>query len=172
MENENNETAKVVRLELTSDELQPALWVRLMDELREGGLEYGKKYETKWLAERLACDPKTIQFGAGISNINDELIASGYYLSARGQFGEHYVLVPPDQFESVADSRVRKSFRELKRSIVMFNGLMHNPDAGISIDDKRRLEAKAEKNGIRLALMRRPMLAAELKPKLIQQKSA
>lgn len=144
-------------VELTSDEMSPSPWERLLREMREGGLAYGKQYPVPELEAKLLCQSDSLKFGMAIGAINNEIMREGYYLSARDQAGKHYQIVSPERAESVADGKVRSSFRELVQAISLFNGIGQNPDAQLKAEDKRRLAAKAEKNAWRLAMMRRPV---------------
>ena len=143
--------------EITNDDMYPALWVRLLDEMTATGITFGTKYEIKWLEHKLACKADSIAFGLAISNINDEIIGSGLYLSARDQSGEGYAVLMADGAESVAASRVRRSFKEMVRACSLYGGIARNPEANISDETQRRLLANEEKCAIRLALMRKPI---------------
>ncbi len=156
----NNET----ELEITQDDLKPELWVRLLDEITDS-IEYGKKYPIKYLEDKLLCKADTIKFGVNISQINDNLIQFGYYLSARDQNKEAYIVLMEDASEIVARSRVRRSFREMVRAMTLFGGIARNPKAQITEETKRRLLSNEEKAAARLSLMRHPSMAAQLKPK-------
>lgn len=147
-------------VEITTDDAYPALWVRLVDEMIESGITFGTKFAMTYLADRLACKPESIAFGIAISNINDELIESGLYLSAREQNGEGYIVLMADGAEDVARSRVRRSFREMARACKLFGGIARNPEAQITEETKQRLLKCEEKSAIRLALMRAPITSA------------
>ena len=147
-------------VEITSDDAYPALWVRLVDEMIEKGITFGTKYEMAYLVDRLACQPESIAFGIAISNINDELIESGLYLSAREQRGAGYIVLMADGAEEVARTRVRRSFREMARACKLFGGIARNPEAQITDDTKKRLLKCEEKAAIRLSLMRAPITSA------------
>jgi len=148
-------------IEITTDDAYPALWVRLVDEMIDGGITFGTKYEMRYLCERLACHHESIEFGIAISNINDELIESGLYLSSREQRGEGYIVLMADGAESVARSRVRRSFREMARACKLFGGIARNPEAQITEETRQRLLKCEEKSAIRLALMRAPITSAK-----------
>jgi hypothetical protein len=154
-------------VEITSDDAYPALWVRLVDEMIEKGITFGTKYEMAYLVDRLACQPESIAFGIAISNINDELIESGLYLSAREQRGAGYIVLMADGAEEVARTRVRRSFREMARACKLFGGIARNPEAQITDDTKKRLLKCEEKAAIRLSLMRAPITTAR-KAKLLE----
>lgn len=134
------------------------LWESCLETIRERGLlAYGSRVPMDFLVESLGCPVNSIEFGAAMSAINDEIIADGYYLSARDQGGACYLVVSPETAEHVADANVRKSFKSIRRAIKLFHGLQHNPAANLSAEAKRRLASKEEKNAVRLALMQRPM---------------
>jgi len=154
-------------VEITTDDAYPALWVRLVDEMIEKGITFGTKYEMAYLVDRLACQPESIAFGIAISNINDELIESGLYLSAREQRGAGYIVLMADGAEEVARTRVRRSFREMARACKLFGGIARNPEAQITDDTKKRLLKCEEKAAIRLSLMRAPITTAR-KAKLLE----
>jgi hypothetical protein len=137
------------------------LWESCLDKIREHGIGYGVKFTTAWLESQLKCAANTIEFGIAIANINEQLIDEGYYLTAREQKGSGYVVAQPDRAEAVADNWQRESFRCMHKSIRLTNGILSNTDAQLDADARRRLEGKAERNAIRLALMSRATSVAK-----------
>jgi hypothetical protein len=153
--------------EITSDDISPAAWTRLLGEMRSEGVTFGTFYAIERLEAALMCKSDDIKFGIAMSHINDVLMHDGYYLSARDQQGKGYVVVEPERAEIVGDGRVKRCYREITRAIAIFAGVAHNPTAEITAEDKRRLNAKAEKNAMRLGLMRSvtmPRPTSSLKP--------
>lgn len=148
---------KALEMEVTTDDLVPSLWKRLLDELIEQGITFGKQYSLAYLEQRLLCKADTMQFGIYISHINDDLKTDGLYLSSRGQDGAGYIVLNEEDAEALACARVSRSFNEMKRAMVLFGGLARNPDANISEQTKDRLLKNEEKAATRLALMRRPI---------------
>ena len=159
--NNTNEEQIQAEVEITTDDAYPALWVRLLDELIDSGITFGTKYSLKYFEEKLALKADTMSFGIAIGNINDELCASGLYLSQREQLGEGYIVLKEDGAEEMARSRVRRSFREMARAAKLFGGIARNPQAEISEKTKERLLKCEEKAAMRLALMRAPIATAK-----------
>ena len=123
--------------------------------MRESGLHYGMKFDVKWLENQLNCEYESISFGAGISAINDEIIADGYYLSARNQSGQSYTACSPENAEGVCDSFGAKANRCLRRQVTLLGGVLSNPTANLAEDQRRRLESKQEKAAFKLVMLRR-----------------
>jgi hypothetical protein len=147
--------------EQMTEVLRLPLWEGCLDKIRESGLAYGKHFPMAWLESELRCPPNTIEFGVAISNINNELLDEGYYLTAREQQGAGYVVAHPDRAESVADNWQRESFRCMAKAIRLTNGILANDAAQLDAATRRRLEKKAERNAVRLALMNRATSVAK-----------
>lgn len=156
-EEQKIENANLV--EITTDDLKPELWVRLLEEMIEGGITFGTKYPLSYLEHKLATkrDEEPLKFGIAISNINDKLLQHGYYLSAREQHDEGYIVLMEDGAEDVARAKVRRSFREMNRAREMFGGIARNPTASITDETRKRLLALEEKAANRLMLMSQPV---------------
>jgi len=158
MTNKPNEPIEAA-VEITTDDCYPALWVRLFDEMIENGITFGTQYPIGYLEERLALKGDSMAFGVAITAINDELSASGLYLSARDQGKAGYVVLLEEGAEMIAQARVRRSFREMHRAQALFGGIARNPVANISDKMRERLLKCEEKSAFRLAMMRAPMKA-------------
>ena len=163
MTNKPNEPIEAA-VEITKDDCYPALWVRLFDEMIENGITFGTQYFIGYLEERLALKADSMAFGVAIAAINDELSASGLYLSARDQGGAGYLVLLEEGAEMIAQARVRRSFREMHRAQALFGGIARNPAAKISQQTRDRLLKCEEKAAFRLALMRAPMKALKTLP--------
>ena len=131
------------------------LWETCLANMRERGIGFGSVFETKWLEGQLSAASETLEFGASVSRINDELLDYGFYLSSRNQNGKRFVICDPEAAEAVADSRIRRSFKELSRGVRLFSGVLFNPNANLTETAKRRLSTKAERNAVRLLMLKR-----------------
>ncbi len=148
------------------------LWQTTLKAIRDAGLHFGARFEISWLENQLNCQRDSIAFGVGISQINDDVIPEGYYLSSRNQAGQCYTVITPENAECVADAYGRGAFRALRRQAQLCGGLLKNPTANLAADQRRRLESKQEKAAFRLVMLRRSesirRIITEHSPKLLE----
>lgn len=130
-------------------------WQSTLKAIRAEGLNFGKPFTRPWLEQQLDATWDSIQFGGAIARINDELISDGYYLTSRNQDGRAYLVANPEAAEAICDNRVRSAFRDVRRAIKYRKGVLTNPNANLSAEQRRRLESKQEKDAVRLCLMQR-----------------
>lgn len=127
------------------------LWKSCVEEMRVQGVDYGKVYTAEYFEQRLKCKRDEMEFGLAISEIRRDLETSGFYLSGRGQSGNQYVILPPENNRGVMSGYQRAALDALKRGIIL--GTTTRLDT-LSAEDRRRHESVLEKMAMRHALVR------------------
>lgn len=134
------------------------LWKACLDEMLEQGVAHGQTYETKWFEERLRMTRDCMRFGLDISEIRRELEKRGYYLCGRGQNGNQYVILPPENNADVMAAYSREATRALARGVIL--GTNTRLDL-LSAEDRRRHESMLAKLATKAALCAKPKQTLE-----------
>lgn len=146
------------------------LWKNALDLLIQNGLSYGLTVPAEWFEEQLRCKRDTMSFGLGVSEIRRGLEAHGYYLTGRGQGGNQFVIVQPEQNIDVMKAYQRAATDALKRGVIL--GTSTRLDM---LPDKERARhvALLERLQVKRVLMARSesirQIVAKAKPKLLER---
>ncbi len=143
MNEQNENTGEVIRL---------PLWKSCLETMRKDSVSYGKTYPAEYFEKALKVTRDTMQFGLAISEIRRELEMDGFYLSGRGQNGNQYVILPPENNQDVMRSYQRAALDALKRGVIL--GTNTRLDL-LESEDRRRHEALLEKLAIRTLLFKK-----------------
>jgi len=141
MNTEDYETEGVTKL---------PLWQNAVDEMIETGIDYGKVYPAEFFEKHLKCDRNTMSFGLGVSHIRRSLEDLGYYLTGRGQKGDQFVIVENTSNQGVGNCYMRRARDCFDRAFTL---LVNTKQEGMTVEEKRRHDATAEKVAIRRALL-------------------
>jgi hypothetical protein len=149
------------------------LWQSCLQTIREKGMTfYGAVIESSFFEEQLSCDRNSAEFSLRISDIRHELLQDGFYLSARGQKGEQFVILQPAANAKVMNSFQRMASNALKRGVIL--GTNTRLDL-LSEGERRRHEAILERLATRSILVSRAQqvidVIAKHKPKLLSPKA-
>jgi hypothetical protein len=128
------------------------LWKNVYEQMIAEGCDYGSTYHAEFFEESLKTLRDTMRFGLDLAKIRRALEHHGMYLTARGQNGNQFVIVPP---ESNADKLVgyqRAAIDALKRGVIL--GTNTRLDS-LSDEQRRRHESTLEKLATRAALISR-----------------
>lgn len=150
-------------------ELRPLpLWKFCLDTMLKEGIDYGKTYPAEFFEKCLSEKRDSMKFGLSISEIRRELEKHGFYLSGRGQGGNQYIVLPPENNSGVMSSYSRAAVDALKRGVIL--GTNTRLDS-LSDSDRKRHENILEKLAIRAALISRSASVAKVvkanKPELL-----
>ncbi len=147
--NENQNDGTVVRL---------PLWRACADDMRVEGIEHGKVYPAEYFEQKLRTTRDTMEFGMAISEIRRDLESSGFYLSGRGQNGNQFVILPPENNQDVMRAYQRSALDSLKRGVIL--GTNTRLDL-LPESERRKHEALLEKLAVRTVLMNRSQSVAK-----------
>lgn len=128
------------------------LWKNCLEVMLAEGVEHGKTYPSEFFEEHLKEKRETMQFGLAISAIRRELEKYGFYLSGRGQKGNQFIILPPENNADVMLSYQSAALDALKRGVIL--GTQTRLDS-LGEADRRRHEKVLEKVAIRSVLMNR-----------------
>lgn len=127
-------------------------WKDCLDRITREGLDYGKVYTAEFFEKHLKCSRGDIRYSLDISKIRRELERQGYYLSGRGQNGNQYVVVSPNQNTDVMKKYQRAALDSLNRGVILgTNTPLHLLQNGDRIKHEQMLQNMATK----LVLMQR-----------------
>ena len=153
--------------------LRLPLWKNALEELEQNGLSYGQTIGADWFEERLKQPRNSMRFGLDISKIRRELEHKGFYLTARGQKGNQFVILPPESNRDVMAGYQREAIDALRRGVIL--GTNTRLDT-LSDADRRKHEGMLEKLAVKAALMQRSTqifkAVSKYAPKLIETKAA
>ena len=136
--------------ETSTEVLRLPLWKNCLEAMLDGGIEHGKTYSAEFFEEHLKEKRDEMKFGFAIAEIRRELEKRGYYLSGRGQGGNQFIILPPENNMEVMLGYQRRAIDALKRGVIL--GTQTRLDL-LQPTDRRRHESILEKIAIRTALM-------------------
>lgn len=149
------------------------LWKSCVDDMREEGINHGKTYPAEYFEQKLRTQRDSMQFGLALSEIRRELEKDGFYLSGRGQNGNQFLILPPENNRDVMASYQRQALDSLRRGVIL--GTNTRLDL-LPPEDRKKHESLLEKLAIRTALMQRSGAIAKIvkkhSPQLITQQAA
>ena len=152
--------------------LRLPLWKNCLDRMIQDGLEHSKVYTAEFFEGQLREKRDTMRFGLAISEIRRELEKLGYYLSGRGQHGNQFIILPPENNQDVMLAYQREAINALKRGVIL--GTTTRLDL-LAADDRRKHESILEKMAMRSVLMQRTCAILKVikthAPKLLEDKS-
>jgi len=128
------------------------LWKSCYEAMIEGGVDYGKVYETKWFEEFLKAPADTMSFGLDVSRINRALQFHGFHMTSRGQKGALYVIVQAEANRCVMENYQHQAMDAFKRALVL--GTNTRTDM-MKEEDRRRHEGTLERIANKLAMLQR-----------------
>lgn len=135
------------------------LWKSCLDDMRQEGVNHGKTYTAEFFEDKLKCERNSMQFGLALSEIRRELEKDGFYISGRGQSGNQFVILPPENNQDVMAAYQRQALDALRRGVIL--GTNTRLDLLPSADRKKH-ESLLEKIAIRTALMQRSGTIAKI----------
>lgn len=128
------------------------LWKACLDKMREGGISYGQTFSAEFFEKELRLNRDHMQFGFAISQIRNELLEDGFYLSGRGQKGNAFVILEPASNADVMKAFSRQAMEALRRGVIL--GTNTRLDT-LSEAERRRHEGTLERMAIKCALLGR-----------------
>lgn len=135
------------------------LWRNALERMLADGVAYGHAIPTAWFEEQLREPRTTVGFAFGVHEIRKALEKRGYALSARGQKGEQFVILPAAANASVLASFARKAADALRRGVILGT----NTDiSALSAEDRRRHESMLEKIALKSLLIGRSRTVARV----------
>lgn len=130
------------------------LWQTTLATMRKEGVAYDKTYSTEWLEQRLGANSDSVEFGFAISAIRRELEYEGFYLTARGQSGNGFVILPPEDNADVMLGYQRTAIDSLRRGVILGTNTKLET---LTSDERRRHEAVLARLAQRAALVNRKL---------------
>lgn len=135
------------------------LWRNCVEKMIKEGVEHGKTYSAEFFEDQLKAPRDSMGFGLGISEIRRELEKQGYYLSGRGQGGNQFIILPPENNQDVMAHYQRMAADALKRGVIL--GTNTRLDL-LPAEARKRHEGLLEKIAIRSVLMSRTQLVKKI----------
>ena len=118
----------------------------------EAGVEHGQTFDSTFFEAELKEKRDTMRFGLAISEIRRELEKVGYYLSGRGQHGNQFIILMPQDNCDVMLSYQRSAIDAMKRGVIL--GTQTRLDL-LSDQDRRKHESVLERLALRTVLVSR-----------------
>lgn len=137
------------------------LWKECVKDMKAQGIAHGKIYDSGYFEEQLRCKRDCMAFALAIAEIRRALEEDGFYLSGRGQKGDSFVVVPPENNADVMQAYGRKAADALMRAVIL--GTNTRLDL-LAPADRRRHEAILEKMAIKSILLQRSAQIAKALP--------
>ena len=150
MENntDRSEAAEYVQAEIHA----AALWEVPLAEMRREGVEAGKTYSVEWFENRLAAKQDTPEYGIAVSRIRRALEHDGLYLTARGQVGSGFILLPPAANDALMRAYEHGGTDMFQRAVILGS----NTDlTKLTNGERRRHEATLARIAQKAALVNR-----------------
>lgn len=94
-------------------------WKNCLAEMQKGKIEYGKTYSAEFFEKELKRDRDDLQFSLSISLIRRELEKDGFYLSGKGQNGNQYVILQPENNSKIMHQYQRAAIDSLNRGVIL-----------------------------------------------------
>lgn len=132
--------------------LKLPLWKNCLEKMIAEGVEHGKTYPADYFEAELKERRDTMKFGLGISEIRRELEKRGFYLSGRGQQGNQFIVLLPENNCDVMLSYQRSAIDAMKRGVIL--GTQTRLDM-LKDEDRRRHESVLERLALRTVLFSR-----------------
>lgn len=129
MNNENNEPTGAVKL---------PLWRNCLDYMqRNEMIYYGAVFPADFFEEQLREKRDSMQFGLAVSRIRAELLPFGFYLSGRGQNGNSFLIVPPENNSDVASNKLRTALKDIEQARILCEATATDT---LDADQQRKLD--------------------------------
>lgn len=128
------------------------LWRSLAVKMIRDGVDYGSSYSTTFFEDGLREKRDSMGFAWGVHEIRKVLEKHGFYLTARGQKGEQFVILPAEANADVMHAYARKAADALRRGVILGT---QTPLSILKAEDRRRHEAMLEKLATKAVLLRR-----------------
>jgi hypothetical protein len=135
-----------------NETLKLPLWKNCLEHMIANGIQHGQTFSAEYFEKELCEKRDTFRFGLAVSEIRRELEKRGFYLSGRGQGGNQFIILPPENNADVMVSYQRAAVDALKRGVIL--GTQTRLDL-LKDSDRRRHEKILEKLAIRTALITR-----------------
>lgn len=146
------------------------LWKNCLDNMRKGGLEFGKQFSATFFEEQLGVQSGTVRFGTDVSKIRDALLDDGFYLSGEGHNGMAFEIVSAAENHRIMGQMLREASRRTRQAVRLGEA---TPKDRLSQSERLRHEQVLERAQIRQALMgRAKSITRHLKktaPKLLEK---
>ena len=130
--------------------LRLPLWKNCLENMIGETVEHGKTYTAEYFEAQLKESRDSMKFGLAISEIRRELEKRGFYLSGRGQNGNQFIVLPPENNSDVMLAYQRSAIDSLKRGVIL--GTQTRLDL-LNQEDRQRHEKVLEKLATRTALV-------------------
>lgn len=128
------------------------LWKNCLEKMLDENIQHGQTYSAEFFEQELKEKRDSMAFGIAISEIRRELEKRGLYLSGRGQNGNQFIVLPPQNNADVMLAYQRSAIDSLKRGVIL--GTQTRLDL-LKAEDRRRHESILEKMAHRAALVYR-----------------
>lgn len=138
--------------------LKLPLWKACLDAMRSEGLAYNKILPATFFEEWLKCERTSMPYSLSLSMIRRELESDGFYLSGRGQKGDSFIILPPENNRDVMAMYQRQALDALRRGVIL--GTNTRLDS-LPAADRKKHESMLEKIATRCALMQRSGMIAK-----------
>lgn len=95
------------------------LWQTTLATMRKEGVRYGQQYSMEFFELRLGANRESAEFGFALAAIRRELEHDGFYLSARGQAGNGYAILPPEENADIMLGYQKTAVDCLTRGVIL-----------------------------------------------------
>lgn len=128
------------------------LWKSAFEEMQKQGVHYGQTWPAEFFETYLRCKRDDMRFGLAISEIRRELEKEGFYLSGRGQNGNQFVVLQPENNVDVMAQYQRAAADALKRGVIL--GTNTRLDT-LKDAERKRHESMLERMAVKSILLSR-----------------
>lgn len=136
-----------------------AKWRLVAEDLLANEIDYGSFFPTAQLEKTLGLTREMPEFAFAMCGIRGILLNRGFYLTARGQHGEQYVVIPACENADVMLNMSQQASNALRKGIIL--GTMTSMDK-LTPEERRRHESVLEKLAHKSALLRHSEKAYKL----------
>jgi len=128
------------------------LWRNFCERIVAAGLVENQTFTTELIARELSAHPASAQFAFAVHEIRRYLRRKGWVLSARGQNGTQYVILPRSRNADEMQRHQKRAITALREGVILGT---QTPLDTLNAEDRRRHEAILEKLALKSVLIKR-----------------
>ena len=153
-EHDSSSTSAVTTQPVHTELHRLPLWQTTLAAMRKEGVRYGSTYSMESFELRLGANRDSAEFGFALAAIRRELEHDGFYLSARGQAGNGYVILPPEENADIMLGYQKTAIDCLTRGVILGT---NTKLVTLTESERRRHEALLARMAQKAALMNRKL---------------
>lgn len=145
-------------------------WQTCVTDMLARGLAHKQTWPMTFFASTLSMAPTDPLIHTRITKVRQALEKHGFYLSARGQKGQGFILIDQSKLLRKGQAHGRCAKKYATRAYTLLSTMATDK---LDVTEAQRHAALTEKAAIRMALVRRPLQISSLlsvyRPKLLSQ---